>query len=67
MNELSAGEVMATSGIFVFSVTVTDALPILPAASVAVRVMVFAPSVRFSDNCVVWLIPSTVHATVTGL
>ena len=45
---------MATTGAWVSRVTVIETVPVLPAASVAMRVIVFAPStVRFWEVCVV--------------
>ena len=62
----SAGFVMTTTGAMVSSVTVTEAEPVLPAASVAERVIVFKPSTKASEVRVTWGTPSTVQSTVIG-
>ena len=48
----SAGEVMVITGAVVSRVIVIDDVPVFPAASAAMAVIVFAPSVRFMFEAV---------------
>jgi hypothetical protein len=59
--------VILTTGGLVSRVTFTESEPMFPAASVAVRMMVFSPSIRCSESCVVCVVPSMFHETAIGV